>query len=41
MEKKKKVLDLDRRDIPKQSPHIRRRNFNEVAFGYTEELAIQ
>lgn len=38
--KKKKGLDLNRRDMPKQSPHIRRRNFNEVAFGYTPELAI-
>jgi len=36
----KKKLDLDRREMPKQSPHIRRRNFNEVAFGYTPELAI-
>lgn len=37
---KKKQLDLDRRDMPKQSPHIRRRNFREVAFGYTPELAV-
>lgn len=40
MEKKKKVLDLNRREMPKQSPHIRRSNFIEVAFGYTEELAV-
>jgi len=33
-------LDLNRREMPKQSPHIRRSNFREVAFGYTKELAI-
>ncbi|MCP4150843.1 MAG: NADPH-dependent glutamate synthase [bacterium] len=27
--------------MPKQSPHIRRRNFKEVAHGYTKELAVQ
>jgi glutamate synthase (NADPH/NADH) small chain len=37
----KKKLDLNRREMPKQQPHIRRRNFNEVAFGYTPELAIE
>lgn len=37
----KKKLDLNRREMPKQSPHIRRRNFKEVAFGYTPELAIE
>ena len=36
----KKKLDLNRRDMPKQPPHIRRRNFNEVALGYTPELAV-
>ena len=36
----KKKLDLNRREMPKQSPHIRRRNFEEVAFGYTPELAV-
>ena len=36
----KKKLDLDRRAMPKQAPHIRRRNFHEVAQGYTPELAI-
>lgn len=40
MEKKKKIIDLDRREMPKQSPDIRRSNFLEVAFGYTEELAV-
>ena len=38
--KEKKTLDLNRQEMPKQSPHIRRRNFKEVAFGYTPELAI-
>ncbi len=37
----KKKLDLNRRDMPKQPPYIRRRNFLEVALGYTPELAIQ
>jgi len=36
----KKKLDLERRAMPKQPPHIRRRNFREVAHGYTPELAI-
>ncbi len=36
----KKKLDLERREMPKQPPHIRRRNFREVAHGYTPELAI-
>ena len=31
---------LIRTEMIKQSPHIRRRNFKEVALGYTEELAI-
>jgi len=36
----KKKLDLERRAMPKQPPEIRRRNFREVAHGYTAELAI-
>jgi glutamate synthase (NADPH/NADH) small chain len=36
----KKQLDLSRRDMPKQPPYIRRRNFNEVALGYNPELAV-
>ncbi len=40
-EKEKKKLDLNRRDMPKQTPEVRRHNFNEVAFGYTEELAVE
>jgi glutamate synthase (NADPH/NADH) small chain len=39
--KPKKKLILERMDMPKQSPHIRRRNFNEVAHGYTRELAVR
>ncbi|MEN8153351.1 MAG: NADPH-dependent glutamate synthase [Acidobacteriota bacterium] len=37
----KKKLDLKRKEMPKQPPHIRRRNFQEVAFGYTPELAVE
>ncbi len=37
----KKKINLNRIDMPKQPPHIRRRNFKEVALGYTAELAIQ
>jgi glutamate synthase (NADPH) small chain len=36
----KKKLDLERRPMPKQPAHIRRRNFREVAHGYTPELAM-
>jgi glutamate synthase (NADPH/NADH) small chain len=36
----KKKLDLERRPMPKQPPHIRRRNFDEVARGYTPEMAV-
>jgi glutamate synthase (NADPH/NADH) small chain len=36
----KKKLDLNRKPMPKQPAHIRRRNFDEVARGYTPELAI-
>ncbi len=32
-------IDLNRRDMPRQSPKMRRNNFNEVALGYTQELA--
>ena len=43
MEEKKeprKKLDLNRREMPKQPPHIRRRNFFEVALGYSPDDAI-
>lgn len=36
----KKKFDFNRREMPKQPPHIRRRNFNEVALGYTPETAV-
>jgi glutamate synthase (NADPH/NADH) small chain len=39
-EKKKKGLDLNRQPMPKQPSHIRRRNFQEVAFGYTPDMAV-
>ena len=35
-----KKLDSQRREMPKQPAHIRRRNFQEVALGYSEELAL-
>jgi glutamate synthase (NADPH/NADH) small chain len=34
-----KQIDLKRRSMPKQEPFERIRNFDEVALGYTEELA--
>ncbi len=37
---KQSKIDLNRRDMPKQSPEMRRHNFNEVALGYTAELAF-
>ena len=37
----KKKINLNRVPIPKQEPLIRRRNFNEVALGYTEEQAME
>ncbi len=39
--KQPKKIVLEKTDMPKQPPHIRRRNFNEVAHGYTAELAVQ
>jgi glutamate synthase (NADPH/NADH) small chain len=39
-EPKKKALDLDRREMPKQEVGVRVHNFDEVALGYTAELAI-
>jgi glutamate synthase (NADPH/NADH) small chain len=37
----KKTLNLNRIEMPKQPPYIRRRNFNEVALGYTNENALE
>lgn len=39
--KEKKKLDLNRVKMPKQEPVVRRRNFNEVALGYTHEMALK
>jgi glutamate synthase (NADPH/NADH) small chain len=39
--KPKKTLDLNRREMPKQPPEVRRHNFDEVALGYTVETAIE
>ena len=36
----KKKLDLDRKEIPKQLPEVRKHNFNEVALGYSAETAV-
>jgi glutamate synthase (NADPH) small chain len=35
-----KKLDLNRHEMPKQPPEVRRSNFNEVALGYTPDLAL-
>jgi len=36
-----KQVDINRVPMPKQDPLERARNFNEVAFGYTPDMAIQ
>ncbi len=40
IQEKTSKIDLNRRDMPRQSPEMRRNNFDEVALGYTEELAL-
>ncbi len=35
-----KKLDLDRREMPRQNPEVRRGNFAEVALGYSAETAM-
>ncbi len=35
----KSKLNLNRVEMPKQSPEMRKRNFQEVALGYTQEMA--
>ena len=40
-EKQKPKLDLNRVAMPRQDPKVRARNFNEVALGYTHEMALQ
>ena len=37
--KAKKKIDLDRVDMPRQEPGVRAGNYDEVALGYTEEMA--
>lgn len=39
-ETKKKKLDLERKEMPKQLPEVRQFNFNEVALGYPTEQAV-
>ena len=38
---KKPKLNLNRVDMPRQEPEVRRRNFDEVALGYTYEMAME
>ncbi len=38
---KKSKINLNRLEMPKQEPEIRRRNFSEVATGYTYEMAME
>ncbi len=40
-EKAKSKVDLNRVAMPRQDPKIRVKNFNEVALGYTEEMALK
>jgi glutamate synthase (NADPH/NADH) small chain len=40
-EPQKKKLDLNRREMPKQPPEVRRHNFDEVALGYPVETAVE
>ena len=37
----KSKLNLNRVPIPKQAPEVRKRNFDEVALGYTQEEALE
>lgn len=40
-EKPKPKLNLNRVPMPRQDPKARGKNFNEVALGYTDEMAVQ
>jgi glutamate synthase (NADPH/NADH) small chain len=40
MPPEKKKMDLHRNEMPKQPPVVRRYNFNEVALGYAEDVAV-
>jgi glutamate synthase (NADPH/NADH) small chain len=39
-QEKTSKIDLNRRDMPRQAPEMRRNNFDEVALGYTQEMAL-
>ena len=34
-------MSLNKVKMPEQDPHIRNKNFKEVALGYTEEMAVE
>ncbi|MCK4271723.1 NADPH-dependent glutamate synthase [bacterium] len=38
---KRKKMDLNRREMPKQAAEVRRHNFSEVALGYSVEHAVE
>ncbi len=40
-EKARPKIDLNRVPMPRQDPKVRARNFNEVALGYTDEMALR
>jgi len=40
-EKPKAKIDLNRVAMPRQEPKVRARNFNEVALGYNQDMALQ
>lgn len=40
-EPQKRKLDLNRKEMPKQPPEVRRHNFSEVALGYPIETAVE
>ncbi len=39
--KSKPKIDLNRVPMPRQEPRVRAKNYNEVALGYSEEMALQ
>ena len=40
-DKPKSKIDLNRVDMPRQDPHVRAHNYNEVALGYSDDMARQ
>ena len=40
-DKPKAKIDLNRVDMPRQDPHVRAHNYNEVALGYSDDMARQ